>query len=264
MKEKNLEVATVKNNETTSENTTITLDTKQNTKVPTGKVKTLAQRNKIRKEREEQYRNFRINCLKRRAKRMKLSEEETNAKIEELKKVLEGTHNYNVLLLFNRDNAKMIKEMFTNDSIECKIFTDYYAWLIADDELLKELREMLPDGTKIHPYAIRKKLSWPSSSEETKKAKKPYTKAEKKALALAAKKKRKQDKIAAHLNHKEHAKQRKEEHNKQARKLAKAKMLFEKRARKASKKKGGTVVHMTSKKASNAKKKASTNVKKAA
>ena len=262
MKEKNLEVATVKNNETTSENTTTNLNTKQDTKIPTGKVKTLAQRNKIRKEREEQYRNFRINCLKRRAKRMKLSEEETKAKIEELKKVLEGTHNYNVLLLFNRNNAKMIKEIFANDNIECKIFTDYYAWLIADDELLKELREMLPEGTKIHPYAIRKKLSW--SSEETKKAKKPYTKAEKKSLALAAKKKRKQDKIAAHLNHKEHAKQQKEERNKRARKIAKAKMLFEKRARKASQKKGGTVVHMTSKKASSVKKKASTNVKKAA
>ena len=84
MSRKNFTVATTEDGKTTL--------TKID-KTPTGKVKTMKNKEELQKAREEQYKNFRINALKRRAKRMGLNDEQTAAKIEELKKQIEKLEN---------------------------------------------------------------------------------------------------------------------------------------------------------------------------
>ena len=108
------------------------------------------------------------------------------------------------------------------------------------------------------------------SQQPSGRGKKTRTKAEKKNLAAAAKKARK---AAKSLKTKEARRQQaimkhKEECNKAARKAKKAKMLFDKRCKKAStkanKKQGGTTVSLVNKKPSESLKKASRSVKQAA
>ena len=83
MSRKNFTVATTEDGKTTL--------TKID-KTPTGKVKTMKKKEELQKAREEQYKNFRINALKRRAKRMGLNDEQTAAKVEELKKQILDTN----------------------------------------------------------------------------------------------------------------------------------------------------------------------------
>ena len=112
---------------------------------------------KARKEaREKEYRNFRINALKRRCERMKMSEEETNKAVEALIKQLNEPTSYQILMLFNKDDIKMVKEALTNAKIDIRILGDYYAWIDGDKKLLDKLREILPTRTKIHPYVKKK------------------------------------------------------------------------------------------------------------
>lgn len=259
---KNNTVATAQESKTTTAYNESTSSAKKDN-TPTGKVTTAEKREARRKAREEQYQNFRINALKRRAKRMGLSEEQTNVKVEELKKQLDAPNSYNVLILFNPNDFGLIKQAMDKEGLVWKMKSNSHIFMDADQETLATIRSIMPPSAKIHPY-VKKKPPVLPQPEPVKAKAKPKTKAEKKALAAAAKLARKKKNIEAHFNRKKHSEMRKAEHCKKMRAMAKAKKLFEKRVLKASKKKGGTVVQLMPKKASNASKKASTTIKKAA
>lgn len=259
MSRKNFKVATAENGKTPTQNKKHMFVTTKKDNTPTGKVKTIADKAKIREERERQYRDFRINALKRRAKRIGLSEEQTNVKIEELKKQLDTPNSYNVLVLFNANDKDLVKQAMMNEGLAYSIMADTYLYTEADAETLATMREIMPPGAKIHPYVKKKPPILPTPTSAAKK-KKPITKAKKKALATEAKKKRKAAASKAHFDKKEHAKQRKEVANKKNRKQQKSYELAKKRAQKASKKKPSTVVKTKAKSPSNATKKASTTM----
>lgn len=250
MSKKNFKVATTENGKTTKQDTKHTFATAniKKDKTPTGKVKTIKDREQIRKEREEQYQIFRINALKRRTKRIGLSEEDTNKAVEELKNQLNSPNQYDILLFFNPNNAKMIQEALTNKGIAWKIMShnpkhesDGYAFIVGDQEVLATIREIVPPGTKVHPYVKKKPPILPIQQPPSCGAK-PKTKAQKKNAAATAKMARK---------------------IKNVRKRDKKKMTL-KTLRAAKKRNPSIVVHMSTKKRSEGSKKASTGLKKAA
>ena len=256
MSRKNFTVATTEDGKTTL--------TKID-KTPTGKVKTMKKKEELQKAREEQYKNFRINALKRRAKRMGLTDEQTAVKVKELEKQMAASNDYNILIMFNPNDFNLVKQALMNDDIAWKLLVTSYGFIDGDDELLADLRKLLPPSAKIYPHVKRKPPILPSQ-QPSGRGKKTRTKAEKKSLTAAAKKARKH---AKNLKTKEARRQQaiakhKEEKNKASRKAAKAKMLFDKRCQKAQKAKGGTVVQMKDKKPSASPKKASTSLKQAA
>ena len=267
MSKKNFQVATTENGKTPKQDTKhvfATANVKKD-KTPTGKVKTMKDKEELQKAREEQYKNFRINALKRRAKRMGLNDEQTAAKIEELKKQMESTTYYSMLIMFNPNDFNMVKQALMNDNIEWKLLVSSYGFIEGDNELLADLRKILPPSAKIYPYVKRKPPILPSP-QPSGRGKKTRTKAEKKSLAAAAKKVRK---AAKNLKTKEARKQQvilkhKEESNKKSRKAQKAKLLFDKRCQKAQKAGKGTIIPIKHKKRSTASKKASTGLKQAA
>ena len=181
MSRKNFTVATTEDGKTTL--------TKID-KTPTGKVKTMKKKEELQKAREEQYKNFRINALKRRAKRMGLNDEQTAAKVEELKKQMAASNDYNILIMFNPNDFNLVKQALMNDDIAWKLLVTSYGFIDGDDELLADLRKLLPPSAKIYPYVKRKPPILPSQ-QPSGRGKKTRTKAEKKNLAAAAKKARK-------------------------------------------------------------------------
>lgn len=227
--------------------------TQQVYKISTGKVVTLEERKKRREEREKQYQNFRINALKRRCKRMKISEEDTNKAIESLKKQMDTPNQYDVILMFNPNNAGLLTEALKNEGIVWKIMShnqkkeaDGYMFLIADQETLATIREIVPPGTKVHPYVKKK----PPVLEVTKTPSEKKPSNNSKTVAAKAKKERK----ARHASIK-----RKKSIGKSRMKQWKRKSLLElKKKRKAS------IVQLKGKKSSTSSKKASTELKQAA
>lgn len=250
-------------------------------KTPTGKVKTIKDRDKIRKEREEQYKNFRLGALERRAKRMGLSEEEIKKKKEELLNQLDTPNSYDVLVLFSAKDYNLVKEAMNNEDLVYKILGNSYVWMVADQEALKTIREIMPPGSKIHPY-VKKKPSVLPIAKSKAKAKRPGPKTTKKLRNLikngvyiaknndksntpkAIRNARKAEKYRMHHDHAFAAEVQKRERSKKQRKIEKAHKLFQKRAKKAAKLKKATTVQLNSKKSSTASKKASTDLKKAA
>ena len=267
MSKKNFKVATTENGKTPKQNTSKTDHIFATTKItkdktPTGKVKTMKDKEALRKEREEQYKNFRINALKRRAKRMRLSDEQTEVKIKELISQIESPNQYHVLIWYNPADFDMMKQALKNEDLVVDMMTTTYLFITADTDTLATLRSIAPPSAKIYPYVKRKPPILPSQAPSGR-GKKTRTKAENKKARKAAK----------NLKTKEARRQqaitkRKEEHNKVARKAKKAKMLFDKRCKKASKKadkkQGGTTVSLVNKKPSESLKKAPKSVKQAA
>lgn len=182
MSRKNFKVATDANGQTTL--------TKID-KTPTGKVKTIKDKEVIRKEREEQYKNFRIGALKRRAKRMGLTEEQVKEKIEELIKQIDTPNSYFVLIMFNPKDADLLKQALMNEGLTWKIMGANYAYIEADQETLATIRKITPPDAKIHPYVKKKPPVLPVQEPIVSGKKKPLTKAEKKAMAKKAKMTRK-------------------------------------------------------------------------
>lgn len=274
MSKKNFKVATTENGKTPKQNTSKTDHIFATTKItkdktPTGKVKTMKDKEALRKEHEEQYKNFRINALKRRAKRMGLSDEQTEVKIKELISQIESPNQYHVLIWYNPADFDMMKQALKNEDLVVDMMTTTYLFITADTDTLATIRSIAPPSAKIYPYVKRKPPILPSS-EPSGRGKKTRTKAEKKNLAAAAKKARK---AAKNLKSKDARRQQaimkhKEESNKAARKAKKAKMLFDKRCKKSSKKaykkQSGTTVSLVNKKPSESFKKASKSVKQAA
>ena len=159
MSRKNFKVETAKDGQTT-----IVKIEKKESKVPTGKIKTAEEREKRRKAREEQYKTFRVNALKRRAKRYGLTEEETEEKVKKLLEQLDTPNSYRVLLMFHPKNAKMLYTALDKEGLVClmkapvnaKEEQDSFCFVEADQETLKTIREIAPPGTRIHPYVKKK------------------------------------------------------------------------------------------------------------
>ena len=266
MSKKNFKVETAENGQTPKQDTKHAFSTSniKKDKTPTGKVKTLKDKEKIQEERKEQYKNFRVSALKRRCERYGLTEEQTDVKVTELLKQLDTPNQYDVLICFNPNDVNLVKQALLKEDLVYKIMTSTYVFMIADSETLATIREIMPPDAKIWPYVKRKPSVLEGlKPEKSGRGKKTKTKAQKKDAAAEAKKNRKKAKLAAHTNHKEAAKQQKKSHNKKMRTIAKHKKIFDKRCLKASNKKSGTIVQLKAKKGSKSSKKAST-LKKAA
>lgn len=270
MSRKNFKVATTENGQTTKQDIKhkfATVDVAKNN-TPTGKVKTMKDKEAIKAAREEQYKNFRINALKRRAKRMGLNEEQTKVKVEELIKQLNSSNDYDILIMFNPNDFNMVKQALMNEDIAWKLLVSSYSFLIGDDELLADLRKILPPSAKIYPHVKRKPPILPVEKPRVRGAKK-HTKAEKKALAAAAKKARKAAKNIKGRNTNPTKKEEQKKFQKFMKRVNVAGMSKENRkqfydkvgsikeAWSAQKAKGGTTVHPKPKKGSTASKKAS-------
>ena len=263
MSRKNFKVATAEDGKTTL----VKID-----KTPTGKVKTIKDKETIRKEREEQYKNFRVNALKRRAARMQMPQEQIDEAVKALLEQLDTPNSYTVLILFNPNDLGLIKEAMKNEGLVWKMISNSYLFMEADQETLKTIREIMPPSAKIHPYVKKKPSVLPDNKEKSGYiAKKTDKSTTAKARRNAKKAERYLKKIKdgmAHNDHKLHAELQKQKRLASRRKIAKRlKMMhkrFEKAALKASTAKAGTTVQLNPKKGSNARKKASTNLKKAA
>ena len=144
-------------------NTTVeTAQKSQATTKNTGKVKTLANATERRKAREEQFRNFRINALKRRCKRMGFDEAKTNEYVEKLNKQMDEPKQYDILITFNNADFNLLKEAVAKANINYNILVagnskarvSYgYMSLVGDQNVLAKMREIAPPSAKIHPYA---------------------------------------------------------------------------------------------------------------
>ena len=239
MSRKNFKVATAEDGKTTL----VKID-----KTPTGKVKTIKDKETIRKEREEQYKNFRVNALKRRAARMQMPQEQIDEAVKALLEQLDTPNSYDVLILFSAKEADMVRQAFLNEGLTWNIMSDSHVITVADQETLKTLREIMPPSAKIHPYVKKKPAILPitdiKSEKKPKKGGKPHSR-------LNGKKETRKRYNVARLNKKDKANFKKH-----------VKSLKDRW--KADKKKTGKTVQLNSKKGSNARKKASTNLKKAA
>lgn len=157
MSKKNFKVATDKG-QTPKQDTKHIFATvnvkKDNT--PTGKVKMLKDKEALKKECEEQYKNFRIGALKRRAKRMGLSEEQTKIKIEELIKQIDTPNQYLVLVMFDAKDKDMNTQALKNAGIVWKMQGPTHFYIEADQNTLGTIRGIMTPGSKIHPYVKRK------------------------------------------------------------------------------------------------------------
>lgn len=241
-----------------TKNTTVeTAQKSQATTKNTGKVKTLANATERRKAREEQFRNFRINALKRRCERMGFDEAKTNEYIEKLKKQMDEPKQYTILVTFDNADFGLLKEAVAKANINYNILVagnskarvSYgYMSLVGDQAVLAKVREIAPPSAKIHPYA--KKMEPVIDETPLVKNKKPTNNTVEKRKA--AKDARKKENVRKFLN-------RKKGKGKAAtwgsRKIS---LAARKKARKA------ITVQLKAKKSSTGSKKASTNVKKAA
>ena len=254
MSRKNFKVATTEDGKTTL--------TKID-KTPTGKVKTLKDKEAIKAAREEQYKNFRIAALKRRAKRMGLSEEQTNVKVKELEEQLKAPANYSVLIWYDPKDYDMMKESIKNEDMVADIMTSTYLFITVDSEGLGTLRSIAPPTAKIYPHVKRKPNVLPTEKPRARGAKK-RTKAERKALATAAKKARKTINRQKGYNVKSEAKARLEKFMRDRKASNAARKAAKKASKKAVRTASGTTIRLKAKNRSKSVKIASTSIKKAA
>ena len=225
--------------------------------IPTGKVKTLANATERRKAREEQFRNFRINALKRRCARYGFDEAKTNEYIEKLKKQMDAPKEYTILVTFNNADFNLLKEAVAKAGIKYNILVagngkariSYgYMSLVGDQKILDKLREIAPPSAKIYPYAKKMESVIPKEEREVIKKSTNNTVEKRKA----AKDARKKENIRKFLNRK---KGKGKATTWGSRKIS---LAERKKAHKA------TTIQLNAEKSSTGSKKASTNLKKAA
>ena len=142
--------------------------------IPTGKVKTLADAAKRRKTREEQFRNFRINALRRRCKRMGFDEEKTEELVKKLIEQTNAPKEYNIIVMFDNSDYNMLKEAVENAKIKYNVLISRntkarislaYMSLEGDQNVLAKLREIAPPSAKIYPYAKKMESVLPKGKE---------------------------------------------------------------------------------------------------
>ena len=229
---KNTQVETAKNGQATNKNTS---------NVPTGKVKSIKDAEARKKAREEQFRNFRINALRRRCARMKFTEEKTEELVKKLIEQLNAPKEYSILVMLDVKDGDMMKEALAKAKIHYKYHGDTYFSIDGNQDILAKIREIAPPKAKIYPYA--KKMESVISKEEV--PKKPKNKNVPHSRPKGKNVLKKRCNVAGM--------------SKKNRKIFKAqvKSLRDKwAAEKAAKKKGGTTVQLNSKKGSEGLKKA--------
>ena len=229
---KNTQVETAKNGQATNKNTS---------NVPTGKVKSIKDAEARKKAREEQFRNFRINALRRRCARMKFTEEKTEELVKKLIEQLNAPKEYSILVMLDVKDGDMMKEALAKAKINYKYHGDTYFSIDGNQDILAKIREIAPPKAKICPYA--KKMESVISKEEI--PKKPKNKNVPHSRPKGKNVLKKRPNVAGM--------------SKKNRKIFKAqvKSLRDKwAAEKAAKKKGGTTVQLNSKKGSEGLKKA--------
>lgn len=269
-----------------TKNTTVeTAQKSQATTKNTGKVKTLANATERRKAREEQFRNFRINALKRRCARYGFDEAKTNEYIEKLKKQMDAPKEYSILITFDQayprkkmKEGEVFKpdiEVFLEDikgkNISYAYKGDSFVRIDGNQDILAKIREIAPPSAKIYPYARKMEPVIPTEEKEV--IKKPSNNtAEKKAAAKAANKGH-MPKSARHMHRLQKGRTKtladiRRAYKSVKKNLKKGEKIDVKKVFKVAeeRKKGGagTIVQLNTKKSSTGSKKASTNVKKAA
>ena len=221
---------------------------KNKSKVPTGKVTLLKETEARKKAREEQYRTFRINSLKRRCKRMGYDEKQTEEFVKKLIEQMEKPNIYTILVMINPKSGPMMNEALKKENINYKYHGDTYFSFEGDKKLLDKLREIAPPDGKLHIYAKKAESVLPKVNKEV--IKKPSNNtAEKKTAAKVANK--------GHM-----PKSKAYFHRMQKGRYKNLREVF--LAHKRSKKHKATTVKLNAKKGSTGSKKASTNIKKAA
>ena len=255
--------------------------------IPTGKVKTLANATERRKAREEQFRIFRINALKRRCKRYGFDDAKTAEYVAKLEEQMKAPKEYNIMVSFNTKDFNMVKEAVIKANIKYRILVagngkarvSYgYMSLIGDQKVLDKLREIAPPSAKIYPYA--KKMESVIPKEEREVIKKPSNNTAEKKAAAKLERKAKNRRVHAKDVYKESKgrfhKRRKPSPrpnagtNKTKTHIGKRAWMKAKTTQECIKlseliaKQKATVVQLKAKKSSTGSEKASTNLKKAA
>ena len=229
---KNTQVETAKNGQATNKNTS---------NVPTGKVKSIKDAEARKKAREEQFRNFRINALRRRCARMKFTEEKTEELVKKLIEQLNAPKEYSILVMLDVKDGAMMKEALAKAKIQYKYHGDTYFSIDGNQDILAKIREIAPPKAKIYPYA--KKMESVISKEEIPKKPKNKNVPHSRPKGKNVLKKRYNVAGMSKKNRKNFKAQVKSLRDKWA-------------AEKAAKKKGGTTVQLNSKKSSEGLKKA--------
>ena len=234
---KNTQVETTQKSQATNKNNT-----------PTGKVKTLKSAEERRKAREEQFRNFRINALRRRCKRMKYTEEKTEEFIKKLIEQMNAPKEYSILIMLSVKDGPMMKEALAKANITYKYHGDTYFSIDGNQDVLAKIREIAPPSAKIHPYAKKMESVLPKQEKEV--IKKPSNNTAEKKTAAKTVSKGHMSKSTRHF------------HRMQKGRYKNLRQVF--LAHKRSKLKKAATVQLNAKKSSTGSKKASTNLKKAA
>ena len=241
-------------------------------KTPTGKVILISEKESKRKVREEEYRNFRINALKRRANRMGLSKEEVEEAVKKLIEQMNTPKEYSILIVFDQKYPrKKVKkeegEVFKKDidvfleniaksNTTYNYKGDTYVSISGNQDVLAKIREIAPTSAKIYPYAKKMEPVLPKKKEysgyiakntdksSTAKGRRLARKAERLAGKLVT--------INAHADNKLHAELQKQMRMNKKRKVKKALKKLHIKLSGIKKKRSSIVVQMKAKKASEA------------
>lgn len=248
-------------------------------KTPTGKVKTIKSAEERRKAREEQFRNFRINALKRRCKRLKMSDEEIEKYVKKLIEQMNAPNEYTIIVMLNKNDMKMMEEAVNNEGIkythrspydEKKPCGGYFAFA-GTQETLAKIRGITPPNAKIHTYAKKAESVLPKQEKEVIKKPSNNTAEKKTAAKVAAKGHMPKSKRYMHRLQKGRIKTLadiRRAHRYVKKNLKKGEKIDVKKVFKVAEERqkgiGATTVQLKDKNASTGSKKASTNLKKAA
>lgn len=175
---KNNTVDTAKKGQTTTKNTS---------KVPTGKVTTLKEAEARKKAREEQYKNFRVNALRRRCKRMKISDEDTEKYVKKLIEQINSPNTYHITISFNPNDIDLVKQALKNEDLVYSMIASSHLFMDGDGEVLATVRKIMPPSAKIYPYAKKKESVLPKQTVQKEKKPTNNTKEKKSAASSATK-----------------------------------------------------------------------------
>lgn len=134
-----------------------------------GKVKTLKNAQERKKAREEQFRNFRINALRRRCMRMGLSDEKIEELVKKLIEQMNAPKEYDILVMVNPKDMAMLLEAMAKANIQYRYKGDTYVSIGGDQNVLAKIREIAPPGAKIFPYAKKMESVIPKQEPSQKK-----------------------------------------------------------------------------------------------
>ncbi len=258
---------------------------KKTSKVPTGKVTLMKETEARKKAREEQYRSFRINALRRRCKRMKFDDEKTEEFVKKLIEQMNTPKEYSILIMFDQKYPrKKIKkeegEVFNKDidvflediaknNIKYNYKGDTYISISGNQDILAKIREIAPDGAKIYPYAKKMESVLPKSKEYkseyvAKNTDKSSTAKYRRLARKADKLRKKQLDGMVHNDQELHAELQKQRRMSSRRKVKTALKKLQTKLSGCKNKRSNIVVKLPVKNTSTGSKKASTQIKKAA